>query len=521
MNAPYPLKAKPYWALNINLAIEKEEIQNIPGLFINARESRAEGLIDAIAAAANRLSRNIPPPPAAVPIEPTSIPLHPYQREGVGLLNEISKQTGSVLLADDMGLGKTRQVIAFAAAKHGRAFIVCPAFVRESWRAELSRLDEVSTAILGPQALKADKAEWEKAAEARWVVTSYHHGMMEKAYAAAFPASPPTIFIMDEAHRLRGREAKRFKIAKEIAALSDYRVMTTGSPIWSRPRDLYALLAILFGKRFGSQYQFDAAYCGGMQGEYGWTNKGATRAEELKLRLSYYMVRREKKDVAHELPSLSRQVIWCDPDKKAEQAFHRALLTKDPAATHEALLATHEAKIEAALELATQAKRFLLLTYRKSIAHQMSVMLNDAGTPNVCITGEMPTVARQAAVVNARHAGIGIVATIDSVFEGVDGIQHVADIGIMHALDYVPLKMAQAEARLHRLGQLNPVHWYYLACRNSMDSLVVRTIVDKLDANRAVMGQHVGRELRDNLSDSAGFEGEGQAAALKALYESF
>ena len=519
--APYALKHNPWWGLQIDLA-DADKLSEIPGLRINARESRAEGYIDAVAAAASILGRVLPPARIAVEIlDQPGFPLHPYQREGLGLLNVITRETGSALLADDMGLGKTRQAIAYAKQKGGRVFVVCPAFVRESWRAELARLGEKDVAILGPSALKADKAEWDAAPQAKWVVTSYHHEMMQRAFDTAFPSGAPALFIMDEAHRLRGRDAKRAKAAKQIAALSTYRMALTGTPMWSRPRDLYMILSILYGTRFGSQYDFDRRYCnGGINEHGGWDNKGATNSAELKQRLSYYMIRRERHEVATQLPSLTRQVIWCDPDKAAEVAFHRALLTKDPGATHAALLATHKAKVEAALDIASQAKRFLLLTYRKDLAHQMAAELNESGTKCICITGDMPTPARQGAVAEARACGAGLVATIDSIYEGVDGIQHVADVGIMHALDYVPLKMAQAEARLHRLGQTNPVNWYYLACRDSMDSLVVNTIISKMDQNRAIMGQHVNRELRDSLADSAGMEGEGQAAALKALYDS-
>jgi SWI/SNF-related matrix-associated actin-dependent regulator of chromatin subfamily A-like protein 1 len=516
---PYPLKG-PWWALNIDLSADGETVSTVPGLSVNAHESRCEGLIDAIAAACHRLGRPLPPRPVPTPVS-TPVKLHAYQTHGIGLIETITRATRSAILADDMGLGKTRQAIAWSGTKPGRVFVICPAFVRESWRAELGRLGEDSVAILGPQALKADKAEWEKAPTARWVVTSYHHGMMEKAYETAFGKNAPTVFIMDEAHRLRGRDAKRSAVAKRIGALATYRLMLTGTPMWSRPRDFYALLSILFGQRFGTKWAFDVAYCGGKLNDYGGLdNKGATNAEELKHRLSFYMVRRERRDVAHELPSLTRQVIWCDGNKEAEIAFHRALINKDPGATHEALLATHKAKVEAALDIAEQAKRFLLLTYRKSLAHQMAQELNDSGTPCVCITGEMATPERQSAVRQAAAAGHGIVATIDSIYEGVDGIQHVADIGIFHALDYVPLKMAQAEARLHRLGQDRPVTWYYLACKDSMDTLVVKTVVDKLDMARNVLGGETSRGMRDVISDSADMSDAGQAAALSALYDS-
>jgi SNF2 family DNA or RNA helicase len=113
---------------------------------------------------------------------------------------------------------------------------------------------------------------------------------------------------------------------------------------------------------------------------------------------------------------------------------------------------------------------------------------------------------------------VGVVATIDSVGTGIDGLQTSISVGIMHALDYVPIKMAQAEGRLDRIGQNLPVTWYYLAMKDSMDSLAIKSIVNKLDATRAIMGQNEAKGLRDSLSDSSSIANS--EASLRSLYES-
>lgn len=501
---------------------DRIKLQNIPGLRIDPTEDAAFGFIDAVAVAAKRLGRAVPEQVIYHPnfVPPDSKTARNYQLDGIRRLVAVTRKVGGALLSDDVGLGKTLQAIHWAksVAKDGRILIVCPAYVRETWRQELAKWGEVKIAILGPKSDKAYDTDWEMATKAQWVVASYE-GAAE-AFDVAFDADFPAALIMDEAHVLRGRKSKRGKSLEEIAALSGQKLAVTATPMWSRPRDFYQLLRILFGNRLGTGFDFDIAYCGGRLNDHGGVdNKGATLTDELKLRLSYYMVRRTKDEVKLELPSLTRQVVWLDGSLTAQSLFINAMRARTPGLTQKALEATLESKMEAAVALAAQAKRFLLFTYRKDHAHHMASILNREGTPCVCITGDMPQQKRAAEIKTAQSQGWGVVATIDSLGAGVN-LQGVASFGIMHWIDWVPLKLVQGEGRLHRMGQKDPVTWVYLACRDTMDSRVVTTVVEKMDQWRAVMGAQDGKALRDSLGDHMdGAGGESEQAALKALYE--
>lgn len=499
------------------------KLETIPGIAINPRESRAEGRVDAIAAACFRLG--VPPPKRKEEkVDLSKLPtkelgLKEYQVNGITFCKSVAKNSYGAILADDMGLGKTRQSIGFALANGGRNFIIGPAYVRDTWANELIKLGITDLVVLEPGTTKKNKLAWDTAHGKRWVITSY--ALADRAFDAAFAEGPPRNLLIDEFHNLRGREAKRTKEISNIAAQVDYKIGLTGTPQWSRPRDWWALLSILFGNAFGSRYSFDSAYCGGRKNEHGgWDNSGATNTDELKLRLSYYMIRRTKTEVARELPKLTRQVIWMDADDSATVAFHHALAHKTSKATATALQATLNGKIEAALNLASEAKQFLLFTYMKSHAHQIAKILSEEmDTPCVLLTGDIDPSERQALVRQAVTRKMGVVATIDSAGTGIDGLQNSISVGIMHALDYVPIKMAQAEGRLDRIGQVAPVMWYYLAMKDSMDAVVVKSIVGKMDQNRAILGQNEGKQLRDALSDSANLEGADENY-LRDLYAS-
>ncbi len=504
------------WALGINDESLFEVVKGIPGLRQSPRNRCVEGAIDSVAAAAKVLDLQLPPPSSFVG-HPNSL-LRSYQQEGAGWLLGTLRQNGGAILADEMGLGKTLQSIVAAAelvrGTDGRILVLGPAFLRENWVAELLKWGEENVVSLKPGTTKKIKADWEGAATAKWVISSYD--LASRAIQAAFSRNPPRVLIMDEAHYLKGRETKRSKVLAQTAVLTPFKIALTGTPMWSRPRDYYMLFKILFGKRFGTQWEFDFRYSGGFINDYGgMDNRGATNTDELKLRLSYLQLRRLKSEVAQDLPELSRQVVWMDPTPQATAAYYQALTAQSHSVTQQALEATLEAKMEAACNAAAEAKQFLLFTYRKDHAGQMWEVLNrDLDTPCELITGDTPADSRVKKVNAAAANGHGVVATLDSMGAGVN-CQSVASTGIFHALDYVPAKMAQGEARLHRMGQTRGVNWIYFAMRESMDELVIKTIVSKMDAHRAILGD--GKEVRDAFGDGPAVASADDA--LKELYK--
>lgn len=499
-------------------ASDVEALAGLPGLRQNNNAHRVEGSIDAVCAAAFRLKRDLPTLPQPAPVHGHHLELRPYQNEGVVFLLDRLRQFGGAILADDMGLGKTLQAITTAkelTRGGGRVLVCAPAFLRMTWVEELAKWGETSVAALKPKKTKADAAEWEKAASAKWVITSYNFA--DKALKAGFAKQTPRMLIMDEAHLLAGRDTKRAKALETLAVLCPYRLAISGTPMWSRPRDFYQLVKLLFGRRFGDRYSFDVAYAGGFINEFGgMDNRQATNTDELRLRLSIYQLRRLKSEVAKDLPSLTRQIIWLDPVPEATAAFHSALQAQTIGATVHALEATLAAKMDAVCNAAAQAKQFLLFTYRKDHAAQMAETLAcDYDTPCELVTGDMASDKRVGAIHSAAARGAGVVATIDSMGAGVNA-QSLGSFGIFHCLDYVPAKLAQAEARLHRIGQTQPVTWQYYAVRESMDELVIKTIVDKLDAERALLGS--GKEMRDQMDESYS-GGLTEEEAARALYE--
>lgn len=376
--------------------------------------------------------------------------------------------------------GKSRQAITLAKLRGcKRVIIVCPGRARYTWVEELRLANETSIALMLPKGAKGWKLERAKVATARWIITSYN-------LLGEIPPGPTSMLMVDECHEVKSVGAKRSQEVLSIARMVPYRLLISATPAWNVPKDWWFLLELAFPGRFGRKHDFEARYADGHQGTYGWVAKGVSNAEELKERLSKYMVRREKRDVAQELPPMTDVPIWLDADPHATQAMRASALKVPGCSFYDALLATLEAKIQPCVELAHSAKQFLLFTWQKAHAGIMARQLNEAGTPCVLIHGEMSDLARANAIALARSKAIGIVATIDSAGQSLN-LQGIASQGIMHYQDPVPFKMMQARSRLHRLGITEKVTWHHPLLKDSADEVVWRRSTSKLQAQEASM----------------------------------
>lgn len=492
---------------------DSKKLVDIPGLKIGA--TACFGSVDMVSVAAQRLGyEGLKPWPLPstwdrrLGLGPSPFEkLYKFQKKGVMWAADRCNDGAGVIIADDMGLGKSAECLATAKVLHTRTnLIVCPASVRLSWQAQVQRWCEEDPVVVetGEDAAKVKNGT-------PYVITSY-----ELAKKLPSNCGWGGLFL-DEAHMLRGRNNQRVKNLSELAAMAEVRLATTGTPIWDRPRDWFMLLQILFRSRFGNYAAFDFAYCAGRPGDHGGIdNRGVSNPEELKHRISFYMLRRTKDEVGQELPPMTTQIVWLPAEKRASAAFRHCMLRQGTSYIDASIQAA-DAKLDAAVERAADARSFFLVTWTKRHAAEIHRRLNEEeNTPCYLINGSVSDKKRKALVALAAEQRCGIVATMDSVGTGFDGIQHVTQTGIMHTIHPVPNMIAQTMARLHRIGQQGNVLWQVLAVKDSMDERVVNTVVEKMDLGRAVMGSRHNEKLRNALADSSVVDD----SALRQLYES-
>ncbi len=442
--------------------------------------------------------------------------LRKYQQVGTQwLVNTLTRESGAIL-ADDMGLGKTRTAIYTASMlpRCNHILVVCPAGVVYQWADEAS-VFKLPSHILGPPSKGKRFAEaWSKASSGMQSIYITSYNLAEKALKA-FP-HPPQCVIFDEPHMVfRGRTNKWAWAVKEQTEEVPYKLACTGTPMFNQPRDMWFILFILFGMRFGKAKDFDKRYCDGKQGTYGWENKGASNLGELKRRLSHYMLRRTTEDVALELPPLTTSFRWVEASVKAQAAMMKA--TGGANATDEALHACLDEKIALTVETACELQEpVVVFTYHRHHADEIASKMEEEGKSCVSIHGGLSVTERHNLIQQCTQSGTSVAATIDSCGTGVN-MQGVASKGIFHTIERSPKKTHQAMKRLHRSGQNMPVHWVFIAMKDAMDEIVVDSVVKRLDYWQELMGKDA---MEENVGSAIRTNEELETEALKAIYES-
>jgi len=260
--------------------------------------------------------------------------LYEFQREAVqfGLW-----RGGRVLLGDDMGLGKTVQALALAACykEDWPLLIVSPSSMKLVWeeairawlpselqpaKESLLVVKDGKTAVDKMQALCGDKnntgaGKSSISQSPRIVIVSYD---MVKRLLSPLRTLCPHVIIADESHHLKSYKAQRTQSFETLAKESRRLILISGTPVLSRPFELYPQLSMLRPELFGTLHEFGMQYCDGKpalnfrfaSSSNGYDYKGSSNESELRSRLEKdILIRREKSSVLRELPAKIRKRI--------------------------------------------------------------------------------------------------------------------------------------------------------------------------------------------------------------------
>lgn len=486
-----------------------EYLSAIPGLHVDWQAGSIEGAPDALEAAGvdvKQIVQAIHNPELQAVLPQT---IREYQGKGAQWIYETCKQYKGAILADDMGLGKTRTALwaSTLIPYNHYTLIVAPASVAHQWKEEAQCLG-LSATILGAKA--KHKKEWEtlKKQSGIFIVSP---NLSEEALSGGSPTS----LILDEPHMyLRGRSNKWGWALADSMKQINWRIACTGTPMYNTPKDLWFLLFLLFGMRFGKARDFDVRYCDGKEGTYGFIRDGASNIPELKKRLSHYMLRRTLADVQLELPPITTSFRWvkCTTEASAAMLQSHGSAQGVDGALDKCLNAKVDEVVQTALTLDEPC---VIWTYHPHHADCIASLLEQSGKHCVAIHGGQSVKERHSLIQQAAANQWSIAATIDSSGTGVN-MQGVASTAIFHTIQRIPKKTHQAMKRLHRSGQTNPVHCIFIAMRDAMDEIVVDTVIKKLDYWNELMGsddveENVGSALRPNK--------ETEDAVLRAIYE--
>jgi len=230
------------------------------------------------------------------PAQETTVPLFPYQREGMLHL----AFTERALLADEMGLGKTIQAIAACALLHRlgqarRALVVTPASLKTEWEEQIRRFTSLEYQLVFGGKIRRLKAFEKSASTPFFTIVNYEQMVADALDVNARLA--PDIVVLDEAQRIKNWNTKTAQAVKRLR--SRYAFVLTGTPIENRIDELQSLMDFLHPAVLGPLFRFNRDF-------YELDDRGRPvgyrNLDVLHQRIKPYMLRRRKAEVETELP---------------------------------------------------------------------------------------------------------------------------------------------------------------------------------------------------------------------------
>lgn len=423
-------------------------------------------------------------PPAVLPDDLTAT-LRDYQSTGVAWLGFVRDAGLGALLADDMGLGKTLQTLC---ALRGRTLVVAPTSVLHNWANEIRKFRPSLTASVyhGPQRA-FDDAD----------VTLTTYALLRLDIEKLCEQQWDTV-VLDEAQAIKNPDSQVARAAYQLQA--DFRIALTGTPVENRLDDLWSQFHFLNRGLLGGRSDFGERYVKPI------SSGNASAAQALRKRISPFLLRRLKREVATELPPRTDVVLRCELSE-SEQGTYNAIKAATQSnimerlgegstvmAMLEALLRLRQASCHSALVPgnAQTAKepsskiRLLLETLDGAIPHGHKALvfsqwtslldlvephLKTAGIDFIRLDG---TTRDRQAVVDTFQSDDGPPVMLISLRAGGTGLNLTAADHVF-LLDpwWNPAVEDQAADRAHRIGQENPVLVHRLVAKDTVEERIL------------------------------------------------
>ena len=447
------------------------------------------------------------------PLPPTSLsgflpdlrklarPLFEHQDSGVHFL----LASNGAVLADGMGLGKTTvaavaaEAVRLAAlagsARRGPVVIVGTRATRNVWRSELLALGILKTA---EELCVLESIDLHNTCFVRGSAWYFCHFDVLKYWWSRLYGEHPVVLIVDEAHYIRNGRAQRSKATQLAAAGTLQRFLLTGTPLDSKPSELWFPLTVACGRyTWGSPNEFRVRYCGATRNGFGLQDNAVTNVEELKQRLAVAYLRRTCDEVGLDMPLFTRQMQSCDLG--AFKAEHDALLASVDIKTLVRSLAC--GMVAQALPVLTELRKLTSLAKIPATVEQVHTALEQNESivvfawtretvsklysavgriDKIKVDGSQPQAQRDDAVrvFQASKTPTALFATYGALREAVT--LHQSRLVLLHDLGYTVSELLQAEKRVHRLGQRRACLATWMLAEHSVDTLIAPILQRKL-----------------------------------------
>jgi len=414
---------------------------------------------------------------------------------------------GRAILGDEMGLGKTIEALAAIGHLHAggatHSLVVCPASVLANWAHEVEQHSRLRAFRLHGADRRRNLRSWVVGGGVG-VVTydSLRHLVIPDEV-------PVALLVADEAHYVKNPAAKRTQATLRHIAAVERVLLLTGTPVENRLGEFRNLVGHI---------RPDLA--GRMEPGSGLVGTDAFRSA-----VADVYLRRNQADVLDELPPRIDNDDWVELTQADRRAYARAVASGNfmamRRAAFEAAAVGQSAKLHRLVEIVDEAagngwKTVVFSSFLDVLrAADHALGARSAGL----LTGRLDPASRQRLIDEFSASSEPLVLMSQIQAGGVGLNIQAASVVVITEPQWKPSIEDQAVARLHRLGQLRPVHVHRLLAEGGVD----QRMREILDAKRRLFDEYVRMsDLKDaspHATDVSALAAAPQAEAGRRIVE--
>jgi SNF2 family DNA or RNA helicase len=435
----------------------------------------------------------------AVPVE-LQATLRDYQKQGLNWLNFLDEFNFGGCLADDMGLGKTIQIIAFILLQRSKKqqntnLVIVPTSLLFNWQDEFAKFAPSIKVFTnyGSTKLKnlKDLDQYEV------ILTTYGMLLSDIRFLKDYRFN---YIFLDESQAIKNPDSQRHKAARMLQSRN--KVVLTGTPIENNTFDIYGQLSFACPGLLGNKQQFRDLYSIPID-----KFDNSKRARELQKKISPFILRRTKKQVATELPEKTEMVIYCEMGTEQrkvyatyEQEFRDYLANKDEediakSSMHvlkgltklrqicnspelikdEVFLGNSSSKIEVLMEqIENKSPQHKILVFSQFVS-MLDLIKKELQTRNISFEYLTGQTTNRAAKVNEFQKNDSVRVFLISLKAGGTGL-NLTEADYVYLVDpwWNPAVENQAIDRCYRIGQKKNVIAVRLICPDTIEEKILK-----------------------------------------------
>lgn len=444
-----------------------------------------------------------------VPVSAREVPkeiqasLRNYQLDGIHWLDRLRNMHLNGILADDMGLGKTLQaIITLTRYKKDHpghiSLVVCPTSLVYNWKEEFGKFNPRLKVLaidgnpVQRKKLLGDVKKYDI------LITSY--SLVQKDIEI-YKTIPFGYVILDEAQHIKNRGTRNAVSVKMVQAA--HRLILTGTPIENSLDELWSLFDFLMPGLLSSYDRFVEKYI-----RHAQPSSMGKNLDNLRNKVSPFILRRMKKDVLDDLPPVSEIVYHCHLSDVQQELYrsyaasareelsqlvkkegfdrvqiqvlatltrlkqiccHPAIFAKDKPESGDS--AKYEMLIELLQTLMEGQHRTVIFS---QYTRMLSIMREDLQRQGIRFEYLDGSSKNRLSIVKKFNEDENIPIFLVSLKAGGSGLNLVgADTVIHYDMWWNPAVENQATDRVHRIGQKNMVSSYKLITLNTIEEKIL------------------------------------------------